>query len=169
MLWAVWSALLAISMTTPSLRAAEPAVLKAHTRWSVDQAHPGETLYLTVVLLIADDLHINANADQIAPHPAFSPYPTQLQVVEQSPAVVVGKPQFPPAHTIAVGFSSQPLAVFDGQVEVVVPVEVLSDAAADILTIGLALRYQGCDATSCYMPETVALTAQLPMAAAPRP
>lgn len=144
-------------------------MLKAQTRWSVDQAQAGERLFLTVVLRIADDFHINADADQIVPHPTFRPYPTQLQVVEKSPAVVVGRPRFPPAHTIDVAFSAQPLAVFDGQVEVVLPVAVPPDAAADSLTIDLALRYQGCDATSCWMPETITLTARLPLAATPRP
>lgn len=140
-------------------------MLSAHTRWSADQARPGERIALTLVITIAQGFHINADAGQLAPQAAFRPYPTRVDIAAHSPAVVVGPPHYPPAHTIAVGFTNQPLAVFDGRTAVTLPVDVPSDVVGDRIEIQLALHYQGCNATSCWMPAVTQLTARLPMTA----
>ena len=165
-LWLLASPALAEGPSGPS---PEADMLHAQAVWSVDRARPGEQIVLTVVIHIADGFHINADAGQLATNTTFNPYPTQLQIIDSDPPFKVGVPRYPPAHRIEVGFSAQPLAVFDGQVTVAIPVTVPSDITADIIRIRLALRYQGCDATSCWMPATIPLAAELPIVATLRP
>ena len=147
----------------PSGPSPEGDVLHAQAVWSVDQARPGEQIVLSVVIRIVQGFHINADAGQLSANKGFSPYPTQIQIIASDPSLEVGAPLYPPAHRIAVGFAAQPLAVFDGQVIVAIPVTAPFDMTAGIIRIRLALRYQGCDATSCWMPATIPLAAELPI------
>ena len=99
------------SVPAPSADHPEDPVLKAHTRWSVDRARRGDRIGLALVLQIASGFHINADADQLATYPTFTPYPTRIQILEISPQVAMESPQFPEAHTIEVAFAPDPLAV----------------------------------------------------------
>ena len=85
---------------------AEP-VLKADPLWSVDRARSGDRIGLALVLQIAPGFHINADADQLATYPTFTPYPTRIQIIEISPGVAMESPQFPRAHTIEVDFAPE--------------------------------------------------------------
>ncbi|MGD8267652.1 MAG: cytochrome c biogenesis protein CcdA [Desulfobacterales bacterium] len=143
---------------------AEEPVLKVHPLWSVDRARGGDRIGMALVLQIASGYHINADADQLSTYPTFSPYPTRIQIPEISTGVVTESPQFPQAHTIEVAFAPEPLAVFDGRAIVYIPLVVPSDFRAQTLRIKIALSYQACDATACLLPETIELTAELPVA-----
>jgi len=149
----------------PSPVDAEKAVLSAATVWSVDRARPGDQIGLAVVMQIAKGFHINADRDQLSPDPLFTPYPTQVRILEIVPRIAVAPPRFPQAHAIKFGFAKEALTVFDGKTVVYLPMVLPSDFAADFLRINLALSYQACDATACLLPQTVELTAELPLAA----
>ena len=175
---AFWGVMCAVVLLTspalaqgpdPAETPSEPALLSAYTTWSAEQARAGEGLILTIVVRIAEGVHINADAGQIAVHESIIPYPTRVEILEIVPPAEVGVPVFPPAHGIEVGFSAQPWAVFDGQVEIAIPIEAPPEVTADVLTLRLALRYQGCDAISCWLPETLHLTTRLPLTSRPQP
>ena len=162
----------AAGASDPPAGNAEKPVLKARPLWSVDRARGGDRIGLALVLQITSGYHINADADQLATFPTFAPYPTRVQILEISPGVVAESPQFPKAHTIEVAFAPEPLAVFDGRAIVYVPLVVPSDFGEQTLRVKIALNYQACDATACLLPETIELTAELPVAAdgrAPQP
>ena len=147
-------------------------VLQAATVWSVDRIRPGDRIGLAVVIQIAPGYHINANAAQMTPQPTFKPFATQIRVVQAPEGVGLEAPLFPEAHSIEADFAQAPLRVFDGTVPVLLPVVVAPTFAEKDLRIEIALAYQACDAASCLFPETINLTAALPVALAgerPRP
>jgi thiol:disulfide interchange protein DsbD len=153
----------------PSSNDADTPILRATTVWSVDRARAGERIGLAVVIRIAKGYHINADRAQLSANPAFTPYPTQIRILELSPSVGVESPQFPPAHAIKVGFAKAPLAVFDGKTVIYLPLVLPPEVATDILRIKLALSYQACDDATCLLPQTVPLTAELPVGSGPPP
>ena len=160
---------LAIGSLTLATRLAasdEPgaAVLQASTVWSVDRLRPGDRIGLAVVIQIAPGYHINANAAQMTPQPTFKPFPTQIRVVKAPEGVGLEAPLFPEAHSIEADFAQAPLRVFDGTVPVLLPVVVAPTFAEKDLRIEIALAYQACDAANCLFPETITLSAALPVA-----
>jgi len=166
--WGLFLALCWLAAPTLADTAAPAApdapILSVQAFWSQPQAKAGEELVLSLVVRIAPGVHINADRGQLNPSQDFRPYPTQVEILEMAPPVVAGAPQFPRAHEIHVDFAPQNLSVFDGQVVITIPVAVPADTSAEVLSMRLALRYQGCDAVSCWMPGSVSLTTKLPIA-----
>lgn len=143
-----------------------PPIVSATTVWSVDRARAGDRIALAVVMQITEGYHINANVDQLKAGPAFTPYPTRIQILTMPPQVTVENPQFPQAHAIKFGFSQKPLAVFDGRVIAYLPMVLAPTFEQESLRIKMALSYQACDDATCLMPETIELTTELPAATA---
>ncbi len=169
-----WWALFALAASAAAdLGASEKdepeAVLRATTIWSVERARSGDRIGLAVVMQIAPGFHINANEAQIDPQPAFSPFPTQIAILETSPGVVPETPLFPAAHTIEADFAPNPLKVFDGKIPVIIPMKVPPAFSEESLQIKIALKYQACDATTCLFPQEITLTAKLPAATDSKP
>ena len=107
----------------------------------------------SVRLNIASGYHINANL------PSF-PYlkATELQV-EAAPGIIIGKPVYPQAVKKKFTFAQdQSLAVYEGEVEIKLPLRTDSKAAKGALDLDATLRIQACDDQACYPPRTVKLT-----------
>ena len=155
---------LAFASPSPSTDGNPETVLQATTVWSVDRARAGDRIGLAVVMQIAPGFHINADRSQITPQPMFAPYPTQIQILETFPDVLLEAPRFPQAHAIEAAFAPKPLMVFDGRVTVFIPMMVPSGFKEDTLRLKIALKYQACDETTCLLPQTVTLTTDLPAA-----
>jgi hypothetical protein len=106
----------------------------------------------SVRLNITEGYHINANP------PSF-PYlkATKLQD-EAAPGIVTGKPVYPEAVRKKFAFAQdQTLAVYQGEVEIKLPLSVNKEAAKGAHNLDAALRIQACDDQACYPPHTVKL------------
>lgn len=104
-----------------------------------------------VRLNIADGYHINANPAsryQIA---------TELKV-EAGDGLTPDKPVYPASLIKKFAFSDQPLAVYEGDVVIKLPLRADSNAAKGARTIPAKLRVQPCDNEVCYPPRTIDLS-----------
>ena len=102
-----------------------------------------------VRLDIAEGWHVNANP----PSDKFY-IGTEVQAEAQG-GVTPGKPAYPPALTRKFEFSPQPLAVYEGQAVVKLPLKAAADAAKGRHTFRARIRYQPCNNRECLQPRTV--------------
>ncbi|HVS20607.1 MAG TPA: protein-disulfide reductase DsbD domain-containing protein [Pyrinomonadaceae bacterium] len=103
----------------------------------------------TIKLLISPGFHVNAN-------PATFPYliPTELTAgkVEE---LIVGKPIYPSAEKKKFQFADKPLAVYEGEVQIRLPLrteDILSDTE---VSVPISVRVQACDNEKCYAPDVL--------------
>jgi hypothetical protein len=135
------------SPVSTSTKAPPADVVRAEVA-SVD-VNAGSSAEASVKLTIADGYHINANP------PSF-PYliATALQF-QPSYYVTVGTPVYPASVTRKFAFSKDPLAVYEGEVTIKVPLKAESKAPKGEHTMGVRVRVQPCDEEACYPPRTI--------------
>lgn len=108
-----------------------------------------------VKLAISPGYHVNAN-------PATYPY---LIATEITPGQVEGirpdKPKYPGARTQKFQFAEEPLAVYEGDVEIKLPVKADAKASVGQRSLPITVRVQACDTEKCFPPAT--LTANIPV------
>lgn len=101
----------------------------------------------SIKLLIMRGYHVNAN-------PATYPY---LIATEITPGKVEGvsteKPTYPAAKTQKFEFADEPLAVYEGEAEVKLPLKV--GAKTGQVSLPLSVRVQACDNEKCFPPATL--------------
>jgi hypothetical protein len=105
---------------------------------------------VSVRLTIAKGYHINANP------PSF-PYLIATELtVEPKAGFVIGKPVYPASVTRKFNFSKDPLAVYEGNVVIKVPISI-AEGKPPYGEHGLhgKLRYQACDDDTCFPPNTL--------------
>ena len=115
----------------------------------------------TVTLSISPGYHINAN-------PATFPYLIATEVSQPDKLEglpVLGKPIYPAAVTKKFVFAERPLAVYEGDVTIKLPIHLESKAKSDVqftrgahISIPLTVRVQACDTEKCYTPDTLKTT-----------
>ena len=112
----------------------------------------GKATEATIKLNIADGYHINGNP------PTFSYLKaTELQV-EAAPGIIVGQPVYPPAIKKKFSFAQdQPLAVYEGEVNIKLPLQADRKTAKGERKLDASLRIQACDDQACYPPRIVKL------------
>jgi hypothetical protein len=104
-----------------------------------------------VRLSIAAPLHVNANP---ATHTHL--IPTQLTMQGAPVAgITVGDPVYPAAVTRKFAFDESPLRVYEGTIEIKLPVRATLDATPGEHTIPARVRVQPCDEEVCYPPRTI--------------
>ncbi|HEX8922329.1 MAG TPA: protein-disulfide reductase DsbD N-terminal domain-containing protein, partial [Pyrinomonadaceae bacterium] len=103
----------------------------------------------TVKLTIASGYHINANP------PSF-PYlkETELQI-EPSAGITPGQPVYPSSVTRKFAFSKDPLAVYEGETAIKLPLSAAGNAQKGAQTLRGKVRVQACDEEACYPPRTI--------------
>jgi hypothetical protein len=105
-----------------------------------------------VVLSISSGFHVNAN-------PATFPY---LIATEVTPGKVEGinvdSPGYPGAEKKKFQFADQPLAVYEGEVQVKLSLRAEKNAASGSRSLPIAVRVQACDDEKCFPPATVNTT-----------
>ena len=140
---------------------------KAHVRavWRNEQAHVGGQAVLAVVFNIQPRWHIASDAAQVIPG-GFTPYATSVTVKSGDPRLSFGDPRYPEAHHLPVGGMPDPIAVFDGQVVVYLPVTITDDAEPGEVSITIQAEYQACDDRTCDFPQTVTASARLTLVSA---
>ena len=109
----------------------------------------------SVRLHIAPGYHINANP----PTHDFL-IPTQLELTPE-PGVTAGKPAYPPPLKKKFAFDPQPLAVYESEAVIKVPLSVAASAQKGERALRAKVRVQPCDDNACYPPRNVETTLAL--------
>jgi len=100
-----------------------------------------------VVLAITPGFHINAN-------PATFPYliATTLEVGNGYGLITAGKPVYPAAQTREFQFADKPLAVYQGEVSLGLPLSATTKATRGPVSLPISVTVQACDEEKCYPP-----------------
>jgi DsbC/DsbD-like thiol-disulfide interchange protein len=115
----------------------------------------GQSLDAAIKLSIKPGFHVNANP------PTFSYLiPTEVTAAKVE-GITVGKPAYPAAVKRKFEFADQPLAVYEGEALVTLPLSVSGGAAKGPRSLPLTLRVQACDEQQCFPPATVNATIQV--------
>ena len=115
---------------------------------SVDLSHGGSA-ELAIPLSILPGYHINAN-------PATFDYLIATELtVDKSDGITFGKPVYPASEKKKFQFAEQPLAVYEGNVQVKLPLQAAPNAAKGKRTLAVRLRVQACDEEKCFPPDTL--------------
>lgn len=138
----VSSAAFADSYASVSVKA-QPSVVKAGAAAKI----------LVRIKLKNSDFHINANK----PNDDYL-IPTTL-TVKPVPGVKIGGAVYPKPVTVKESYSDKPMLVYKGAPVISVPVVIGKAAKKGKLTITGELKFQGCDHSSCYPPQTETISA----------
>jgi hypothetical protein len=127
----------------PQVRSSADVVSLAGTGTMMSSGDSGEAL---VLLNIESGYHVNAN-------PATYPYLIATEVIAtKTEGLDVGKPIYPPAKHQKFQFADEPLAVYEGQVEIKLPLKVTGKGSR---SLPLQVRVQACDHEKCFPPATL--------------
>ncbi|HEX8491780.1 MAG TPA: protein-disulfide reductase DsbD N-terminal domain-containing protein [Pyrinomonadaceae bacterium] len=97
---------------------------------------------------IMSGYHINGN-------PA-SKYQIATSIdVEAADGITVGQPQYPPYEMKKFAFSPDPIAVYEGQATIRVPLKANAQATKGSHTLRAKVRVQPCDDQVCYPPRNI--------------
>lgn len=92
--------------------------------------------------------HVNSNAP-------LDEYLIPLRLTWQAAPLEWKGTDFPPAKQEKSEFSPKPIAVFDGAFEIASKFAIPATAPMGAGFITGKLRYQGCNATTCFPPKTI--------------
>jgi hypothetical protein len=122
------------------VRSSADVVTFGGTGTAISGGNNGEVL---VMLNIEPGYHVNAN-------PATYPYliPTEV-TADKVDGIDVGKAIYPPAKKQKFQFADEALAVYEGQIEVRLPIKVASKGSR---SLPLKVRVQACDHEKCFPP-----------------
>ncbi len=102
-----------------------------------------------VRLKIAEGFHVNAN-------PASDKYLIATSVeATASEGLKVGAPVYPRGEIKQLGFSQQPLAVYERDVSIKLPLSVEASTAKGNRTLDASITVQPCDDKECFQPRTI--------------
>ena len=86
------------------------------------------------------------------------------------PGLVVEEPILPPTRPLRLESAGVELAVWDGTVDIVVPVHPIGELVSEVrpldaesTSIDVEVRYQACDDRSCLLPKTERFTLEVPL------
>ncbi|MGB7297038.1 MAG: cytochrome c biogenesis protein CcdA [Candidatus Aminicenantales bacterium] len=118
---------------------------------------PGQSYPLTLEITIRSPFHINADLPS-------EDYLIGTTVDFKSlPGVTYGKIIFPPAETRHLGFSENPLAVYEGTIKVTAEVFLAADFGGNEIEIAGVVGFQACDDRSCLPPDEAAFSLKVPV------
>jgi thiol:disulfide interchange protein DsbD len=117
----------------------------------------GQAYPLTLEISIRSPYHINADR------------PTEDYLIRTTvdfrnvPEAVYRKVVFPPAQMRQLGFSENPLAVYEGTVQVTAEIFLAENFKNNEIEIAGAVGYQACDDRSCLPPDEAAFSLKVPV------
>lgn len=110
---------------------------------------PGGNIDANVLLSISSGFHVNAN-------PATFSYLIATEVTPgKAEGISAGTPSYPGAVKKKFQFAEQPLAVYEGEVLIKLPLRAEKNAATGPRSLPIAVRVQACDNEKCFPPATV--------------
>lgn len=114
---------------------------------------PGGFATALVKFAVKEGFHVQAN-------PAASPQlvPTVLQLPSSKASLRLGPVDYPPGQAYRLrGSSDKPLSTYSGSVTLQVSIAAAATAKPGPQKIAATLRYQACDDTTCFFPQTDAI------------
>ena len=106
----------------------------------------------TVSLSISPGFHVNAN-------PATFSYLISTEITPgKIDGIMVGKAAYPAAGKKKFQFADQPLAVYEGDVQIKLPLRAEANAARGARSLPIDVRVQACDTEQCFPPDTLHAT-----------
>lgn len=113
--------------------------------------HPGETVILSVKFKVDPGMHVQAN-------PASRPQlKATVVALTKEDGVQVGAPAYPASKPFRMKGASSEIAIFDGDVEIKMPLTATPKAKAGKRKLKGELRYQACEESSCFFPMKLPL------------
>jgi len=105
-----------------------------------------------VTLSISPNFHVNAN-------PASYSYliPSELKA-EKLEGLTAGKPVYPAAEKKKFQFAPEPLAVYEGEALIKLPLYAEKNITNGTLSLPVSVRVQACDHEQCFPPATLKTT-----------
>lgn len=133
----------------PKLGGADEEGVSVSSWLSLDRLAPGTEFRVALVLDLKGSWHVNA-------HDVTSKMqiPTVL-TWESTSGIEVGKVTYPAGKNLKVGWSDEPLKLYEGRAVMLTRARVLDDAKPGPLTIRGSVRYQACDDHRCLAPVSV--------------
>jgi len=106
----------------------------------------------TVTLSISPNFHVNAN-------PATFSYliPTEVTAGKVD-GITIGKPVYPAAAKKTFQFAAEPLAVYEGEARIKLPLRAEKNVAKGSLSLPIKITVQACDHEQCFPPATLDAT-----------
>lgn len=139
------------AQSTPApdnVRSSKDVVKASAANVSIPTGGSGEA---SITISISPGYHVNAN-------PATFPYLIATEVTPGTAAgVTADKPAYPSAEKKKFAFAEEPLAVYEGDVQIKLPVRADATAKGPI-SIPIDVRVQACDQEKCFPPDTLHLT-----------
>ena len=91
---------------------------------------------------------------------AHQAIPHRCQLIERNDGragegITAGKPVYPSSITKQFAFEKKPLAVYEGEASIKLPLKIASNVSQGAHTLRAKLRVQACDDQACYPPRTI--------------
>ena len=112
----------------------------------------GSSAEAVVRLAITSGYHVNAN-------PATYSYLIATEVKPGiSEGIIAGTPNYPSSTKQKFEFADEPLAVYEGNIEIKLPMKVALKATSGERSLPITVRVQACDTEKCFPPATINAT-----------
>jgi len=109
----------------------------------------GVTAELPIPISIEPGYHVNAN-------PATFDYLIDTEVTaDKSDGLTFGKAVYPAGEKKKFQFAEAPLSVYEGKIQIKLPVQAAANAAKGKRTVAVHVRVQACDQEKCFPPATL--------------
>lgn len=128
------------------------------------QIAPEGSAEASIKIAISPGYHVNAN-------PATFPYliPTEVQRVSEPDGFCArsGTPRYPPSKSQKFAFAEVPLAVYEGDIEIKLPLRIPKQSESGCYgypisgahgSVPITVRVQACDTEKCFPPATLNAT-----------
>ncbi len=132
-------------------------LVKIKTFKSFDKVYPGGEIKLAVKARIDSSWHINSNK----PYDDFL-IPTKLIIDNQN--FSVEKTLYPEAHDLKLGFSENPLSVWQDNILLASLIKIKKDLMPGEYPLVVTLLYQACNNATCLPPTSVKDTVKIEVA-----
>ncbi|PYS41898.1 MAG: hypothetical protein DMF71_10395 [Acidobacteria bacterium] len=86
---------------------------------------------------------------------------TELEVGNEFGIITAGKPVYPTSQKIRFKFAEQPLAVYENEVRLTLPLHATPKATKGPVSLAISVTVQACDEEKCYPPGR--LNAMIPV------
>jgi DsbC/DsbD-like thiol-disulfide interchange protein len=119
-----------------------------------DGVYPGSAIKVALQIALPDGVHMQSNKPR-------DPLLIPTRITAAPPVgILASDVLYPPPTDFVQAGQSAPLAVFEQRFVAVVTVSVGKEIAPGVVQLPLTLRYQACDASTCYPParEETAVT-----------
>lgn len=91
----------------------------------------------------------------------------QIEAKSDPPGVTLGAPRWPETKPFRVEGLDEQFAVYEGRLDVTVPVDFIINRGSGTVRVEIVLRFQACSARECLAPTSLALTLTVPEAPVP--